>query len=250
MSFFDYSSVYNYPIFLEECKSEGANRLFGDTIDKYHSYVKHVTPPQRRINYNIYETQSGNHIGSVGISSCVLAIGSRDNWIGWDKDTRLHNSNSVCNNYRFCLIQPNITIKNVGTMVLKTLREEAVKRWESKYGDPLALMETFVQPDIENSTNKRNGAVYLADNWHMVGMTQGNSISKAPVLLWQKEDSKRGELARLNPEEAIKKYAVGNNHYVITESPKKLVFVKPLRKDWKKILLAPALVTQSVQSVE
>jgi hypothetical protein len=236
MSFFDYSQIYTYPIFLDECKSEGANRVFGQTINKYHSYVKHVTPPQRRINYNIYETTSGNLIGAVGVSSCVLAISSRDSWIGWDKEDRIRNSNSVCNNYRFCLIKDNITVKNAGTMALKLLRQEVVIRWETKYGNPLALIETFVQPDINNSTNKRNGAVYLADNWIYVGMTSGNSISKAPLLLWQQEDSKRGHLARTNPQEAIKKYAVGNNHYVITTSLPKLVFVKPLQKDWKNIL--------------
>ena len=78
---------------------------------------------------------------------------------------------------------------------------------------------------------------YLADNWNMIGKTQGNSIKKAPLLLWQKEvGSKRGEMARNNPELAIKKYAVGREHYVVTKSPVKKVFVKPLVKNWKKIL--------------
>ena len=45
----------------------------------------------------------------------------------------------------------------------------------------------------------------------MIGKTKGNSIQKAPVLLWKKEDSARGRLARENPEAAIAKYAVGNN---------------------------------------
>jgi hypothetical protein len=70
----------------------------------------------------------------------------------------------------------------------------------------------------------------------MIGETLGNSIKKAPLLLWQKEDSKRGEMARNQPEEAIKKYAVGREHYVVTQSPIKKVFLKPLIKDWKSIL--------------
>ncbi len=49
--------------------------------------------------------------------------------------------------------------------------------------------------------------------------------------------SARGELARTNPEAAIAKYAVGREHYVVTESPIKKVFVKPLVKDWKDKLL-------------
>ena len=54
--------------------------------------------------------------------------------------------------------------------------------------------------------------------------------------MWQKEvGSKRGEMARNNPELAIKKYAVGRD-YVVTKSPVKKVFVKPLVKNWKKVL--------------
>lgn len=237
MGFFDFSEDNEYPIFLEECKVYSQNQLFGETITKYHSYVKHVTPPQRRINWNVYETKSGNVIGAIGLSSCVLAIGARDSWIGWEKEQRLKNSNSVANNYRFCLIKDNITIKNVGTMALKLLRQQGRLRWKEKYGDELVLLETFVQPKIDNSDNERNGAVYLADNWIEVGKTQGNSISKAPLLLWQKEDSTRGEMARNHPEEAIKKYAKGNEHYVVKKSEIKLIFVKPLVKNWKKFLI-------------
>ena len=237
MSFFDFSNAHDYPIFFDECKSQPQNAMFGNTITTYHSYVKHVTPPQRRINWNIYETVSGNLIGAIGMSSCVLAIGSRDNWIGWNKEQRLRNSNSVANNYRFCLIKKNITIENCGTMSLKLFRRHGKQRWEEKYGDKLVLLETFVQPKItDNENNERNGSVYLADNWTLVGKTLGNSISKAPLLLWQKEDSKRGELARSNPEEAIKKYAKGNEHYHVTKSEIKLVFVKSLVKNWKNFL--------------
>jgi hypothetical protein len=236
MAFFDYTKTYNYPIFLQECNNTEQTSIFRNIIDTHHSYVKYKDVPQRRINYLIYRTEDGKPIGAIGISSCVLAIGVRDRWIGWDKETRLRNSNKVANNYRFCLV-PNNGIKNVGTMALKLLREEGAKRWQEKYGDELVMMETFVQPLIDGSDNKRNGAVYLADNWFMIGETLGNSIKKAPVLLWQKENSARGELARTNPEAAIAKYAVGREHYVVTESPIKKVFVKPLIKDWKDKLL-------------
>ena len=107
---------------------------------------------------------------------------------------------------------------------------------EKKYGDDLIMLETFVQPEIDGSDNKRNGAVYLADNWEFIGETKGNSIKKAPLLLWQREDSSRGELARNDPEAAIKKYAVGREHYVVAKSPIKKVFIKPLVKKWKNIL--------------
>ena len=241
MSFFDYSEQYDYPIFLEECLVPSQNKIFRELINKYHSYVKYSDVPQRRINYLIFRTSDSKVIGAIGISSCVLALSVRDNWIGWDKEARLKNSNMVANNYRFCLV-PDNEIKNVGTMALKLLRVEGGKRWKEKYGDDLVMLETFVQPLRDDSDNKRNGAVYLADNWDMIGKTKGNSIQKAPVLLWKKEDSARGRLARENPEAAIAKYAVGNKgnksgeHYKVTKSPIKKIFVKPLNRKWKKML--------------
>ena len=233
--FFDYSNQHDYPIFLEECLVPSQTKIFRELINKYHSYVKYVDVPQRRIHYLIYRTSDSVVVGAIGLSSCVLAISVRDKWIGWDKESRLKHSNMVANNYRFCLI-PDNGIKNVGTMALKLLRIEGAKRWKEKYGDDLIMLETFVQPKIDGSNNKRNGAVYLADNWEFIGKTKGNSIKKAPLLLWQREDSSRGELARNDPEAAIKKYAVGREHYVVTKSPIKKVFIKPLVKKWKNIL--------------
>ena len=68
MSFFDFSNSHDYPIFFDECKVQQQNQTFAHTITNYHSYVKHVTPPQRRINWNIYETVSGNLIGAIGLT--------------------------------------------------------------------------------------------------------------------------------------------------------------------------------------
>ena len=108
MSFFDYSNAHDYPLFFDICDSYEKNQIFGKTITNHHRYMKHVEPPQRRIKWNVYETVSGNLVGGIGISSCVLALGARDKFIGWDMETRLRNSNSVANNYRYGLIKPNI----------------------------------------------------------------------------------------------------------------------------------------------
>lgn len=223
--FFEYK---NNDITIEECNNEIKNKLFRDFINKYHSYVKYKDVPQRRINWLIWNGME--LVGAIGISSCVLGVGDRDRWIGWNKEKRQKMSNSMANNYRFCL-KPNTGIKNLGSRVLKMVREEGRKRWKEKYGDELILLETYV---LRNEN--RIGAVYLADNWINVGMTSGVSISKAPLLLWQKENSERGELARTNPKEAIKKYAVGNEHYSVKESKPKMIFVRPLVKNWKRLL--------------
>lgn len=67
-------------------------------------------------------------------------------------------------------------------------------------------------------------------------MTTGTSFRKAPVKSWQKEHGVRGELARSNPEEAVRKYGY-EKAIMTTKTEKKHVFVKPLHPYWKKVLL-------------
>ena len=231
MSFFDYSDSVEYPLFLDECISSEQLKKFRKTIDKHHQYMNSANIPSRRMSYNVYETKTGNYIGGIGLASSVLALGGRDKFIGWDKEARLRNLGKTANNYRFCLIKENITIKNVGTMALKLLRTDGAKRWESKYGDQLVLIETFIKPPW-------NGSVYKADNWLYVGMTKGSSISKVPLSLWKREDSPRGKMAREDPEKCLETFAgyQGNKHYKVEKSEPKIIMLKPLVKKWKKIL--------------
>ena len=219
---------------LEMCDSPERNKVFKDVINNHHSYMTAKDTCNRRINWLVYESTSGNLIGAVGINSAILAMGDRDRFIGWsgNKTLRLAGINKLANNYRFCLIKENITEKNIGTQVLKRLRQVSPVIWEQRYGDKLVLLESLVKPPWV-------GSVYRADNWTMCGNTKGYSFSKAPLKLWQRETSARGELARTDPKAAIEKYAVGKEMYHIKESEPKLIFVKPLRKDWKKILLEP-----------
>jgi hypothetical protein len=235
VSFFDYSDEIDYPIYFAECNSKVMHSTFRETIDTYHSYKKWTHQPTRRINWLVYQTDSSQLLGACSLSSCVLAIGCRDRYVGWNKDERMKNSNHVANNSRFCLI-PNATeLKNVASMTLKLLRIIGRQRWKEKYGDDLYLLETYVEPINEDGVY-RQGACYKASGWTYVGTSQGNSIKKAPVRLWNQEDSPRGRLSRENPTEAARKYGYNESGYNVTKSEPKMVFVKPLIKDWRSLL--------------
>ena len=231
-------------IILQLCGCPKQNKLFRDTINQYHSYVKYKDSPTRNIRYLIYEAKSGNHIGAVGLGSATIAVACRDKFIGWTGDVKMKHLNKLANNSRYCMVSDNITIKNAASMTLKHLRIQGVKDWKSRYGDELILIETFVQPERDGEYNghkNRKGSIYLADNWINVGLTSGVSIQKSPLLLWAKETGERGRLARENKEECLKIYGkyLGEHNgsgYKVTESKKKIVFVKPLVHNWKKIL--------------
>jgi len=245
VSFIDVGVKTDAPVNLVECSTPEQNKMFRDTIDNYHSYVKYKDSPTRNIRWLVYETITGNHIGAVGLSSATIAVAVREAFIGWDNETKMRNLRHLANNSRFCLAQPKISIKNAASSTLRQLRIEGAKRWKSKYGDDLILIETFIQPERDedyNNHKSRNGSCYLADNWTNIGETMGNHIRKTPLGLWAKETGERGRLARENPQECLKRYAGylgehNNSGYKVTKVAKKLMFVKPLVKDWKEKLL-------------
>ena len=223
----------DYPIYLELVDSSSKMKLFVDNNNNYHSYKKFTSSPTRNLRFNIFEVKSGNNIGSIGLSSAVIAIKCRDSYIGWDNKTRIKNLGMVANNSRFVLVKDRITLSNVGSMTLKRLSVDGAKHWKDRYNQELVLLETFVEP-AEN----RIGAVYKASNWIEVGITSGNSIKKGPIALWIKETGKRGKLARENPKAALEKYGYKDGkEYIVSKSTPKIMFVKPLVKNWKELLL-------------
>lgn len=240
--FFDYSEPLKSQLQLVECSNPIQNKLFRDTIDRFHSYKKYTDSPTRNIRWLLYESVSGNHIGAIGLSSATISISCRDKFIGWTKEQRIKNLGMLANNTRCCFIRDNITIKNAGSMALKQVRQEGAKRWKQKYNQDLIMLETFVQPERDEQYNghkTRNGSIYRADNWVEVGITSGNSIRKGPLGLWVKEKGARGELARKDPKAALEKYGYADGQeYIVSKSLPKIMFIKPLVDDWKERLTA------------
>ena len=99
-------------------------------------------------------------------------------------------------NPRF-LILHWIHIPNLGSHILALIRRRLPEDWTERYNTTPVLIETFVE------TPRYTGAVYRASGWLHVGTTQG-----------------RGRYDR------DKRY----------DKPKKDVWLRPLRKDWKRTL--------------
>jgi hypothetical protein len=72
-------------------------------------------------------------------------------------------------------------IPNAGTQILKQLRTFAPIAWKEKYGDDLKILITFV-------AGGNNGAVYLADNWEVIGKTSGLPKHKSSSMKWDNSD--------------------------------------------------------------
>src|SRR6266404_6549583 len=103
LSFFDNQIKSKSSVYLVECATPSQNKLFRDTIDTFHSYVKYKDSPTRNIRWLVYENESGNQIGAIGLSSATIAVGVRDKFIGWSNDVKIKKLCHLANNSRFCL---------------------------------------------------------------------------------------------------------------------------------------------------
>lgn len=124
-------------------------------------------------------------VAQLSISAAALKCGVRDKWIGWDFRTQYDRLRLIANNSRF-LILPDWHLPNVGSRVLALTEHRISNDWEIRFGHPLLLLETFVDPRYFH------GGVYRAANWLELGLTRGyrrtrkgySADSQAPKLVF------------------------------------------------------------------
>lgn len=110
-----------------------------------------------------YETQ---WVALLSFSAAALKCAARDRWIGWHYRHQTGRLKLLTNNSRF-LILPTWHYKNLGSRVLSLCLKRLSNDWVEKYGHPLLLVETFVDP------KRYHGGVYRASNWEAIGYTRG-----------------------------------------------------------------------------
>ena len=138
----------------------------------------------------------GRLLALLGFSTAARKLAPRDRFIGWTPALREKNLPKVIDNARF-LILPWIEIPNLASHVLSVVCRQLIRDWIARYNTTPVLIETFVE------TPRFIGTAYQASGWTHVGTTKG-----------------RGRYDRQ------KKY----------DKPKKAIWLRPLRKDWKRSL--------------
>ncbi len=108
----------------------------------------------------------GKWVALISFSAAALKCIARDRWIGWSYRHQTGRLKLIANNSRF-LILPGFHNKNLGSRLLSLCLKRLSGDWREKYGHPVLLVETFVDP------KRFHGGVYRASNWQAVGYTQG-----------------------------------------------------------------------------
>lgn len=111
-------------------------------------------------------TREDQWLALLSFSAAALKCSARDEWIGWGYRHQYDRLNLVANNSRF-LILPGHHQKNLASQILSRCRRRIQQDWIARFGFPLLLLETFVDPD------RYHGTIYRASNWMLVGSTKG-----------------------------------------------------------------------------
>ena len=156
------------------------DKKIADTIVmQYHSYVSSPRTVGRCLKYIIrYQDRDvGTFWIGSGFKPTPKSILTHFNMSQSQFDNIF---NEVADNKRFCMAE---RIPNLGTQILKAIRNRAKQDWQFKYGNNLRAIVTTIGAD-------KNGAVYLADNWKMIGETAGLPANRKSVSMkWDDKET-------------------------------------------------------------
>jgi len=139
-------------------------RRFQRLLRKHH-YLGGLKPVGEQMYYVAVDAQ-GRWLALLLFSAAAKHLKHRDQWMGWTRAQRDRRLSLVVNNSRF-LILPHARILNLGSRVLRLTLDRLSADWQARYGHPVIVVETFVDPE------QFCGTVYTANGWQELGLTDG-----------------------------------------------------------------------------
>jgi hypothetical protein len=139
-------------------------RRFQRLLQQHH-YLGAPKPVGEQMYYAAVDAQ-GRWVALLLFSAAARHLKHRDQWIGWTRSQRDRRLSLVVNNSRF-LILPKGSVPNLGSRVLRLTLDRLSADWQARYGHPVLVVETFVDPE------QFRGTVYTANGWQELGLTDG-----------------------------------------------------------------------------
>jgi Domain of unknown function (DUF4338) len=151
------------PLEVRQVRRTPEEALFNSLL-QHHHYLGYTQPVGEHLKYLVYA--QGRPIACLAWSSAPRHLGSRDRFIGWDKQARLKNIGLLAYNTRF-LILPWVTVPHLASHLLGRMARMLSADWQRLYGHPIYFVETFIDPQ------RFRGTCYRAANWTVLGETTG-----------------------------------------------------------------------------
>lgn len=128
-------------------------------------YLGSLKPVGERLYYVVTDGR-GQWVALLVFNSASKHLKLREKWIAWTGAQARRRLSLVVNNSRLLLL-PHQTVPGLGSKVLGLVLDRLSDDWQARYGHPVLVAETFVDPD------QFCGTVYTANGWEELGQTDG-----------------------------------------------------------------------------
>jgi len=133
-------------------------------LHRYH-YLGYRSRVGQNLQYWVCDRRD-RAVAAVVFGAPAWQCAARDQWIGWSPSARARQLGALVNNTRF-LIFPWVRVPHLASHILGQIGRRIRGDWQAKYGQPIWLLETFVD------RQRFAGTCYRAANWTCVGQTRG-----------------------------------------------------------------------------
>jgi len=126
----------------------------------------------------------GREVAVMVFGAAAWKLAVRDQFIGWSVPQRQRHLERIANQQRFLLL-PWVRVAHLASHLLALATRRLAADWQSRYGHPVWLLETFVQ------TDRFVGTAYRAAGWLPLGLTTGRTrqdrqrtLHQPPKAVW------------------------------------------------------------------
>lgn len=155
-----------------------------------HHYLHTVSLVGEHLRYAF--VYKGRWLAVATWSAAVFHLKDRDQFIGWSPEQCRRRRALLANNSRL-LVMPDCHSPNLISRFMKLMLGRLSEDWHQRWGHPIALVETFVDP------RHYTGTAYKVSGWCHLGKTAGwkrdaddfYEKHDAPKQIWVRELAKK-----------------------------------------------------------
>ena len=164
-----------------------------------HHYLHNVTLVGEHLRYAF--VYKGRWLALATWSSAAFHLKDRDRFIGWTPQQCRRRLRLLANNSRL-LVLPDCHYPNLISRFMKLMLGQLSADWQRRWGHPLALVETFVDPRFYQ------GTAYKVSGWSHLGKSAGwtrdaddfYEKNDAPKQIWVRQLTKKACLKLRAPQ--------------------------------------------------
>jgi Domain of unknown function (DUF4338) len=155
------------PVRVEPVAVGSAEALLFQRLLQRDHYLGHRNCVGENVKYLAWD-RDDRPLACLLFGAAAWQADARDRWIGWSAEQRRRHLHLVANNTRF-LILPWVHVPHLASYLLGQVTARLSADWQQKYGHPLYLVESFVEPLCFT------GTCYRAAGWVSAGLTTGRT---------------------------------------------------------------------------